>query len=393
MAAVNLHTLDNDIIYELLTLCPDLDSLRGLILTHPALYYAFNGRRRLILRAVFKTQNNVRFLHPGDGEIAAADEFILRFEPKNPIDSVAFREALWPELERLLTAKLPSKWATSLLACYQKAELSNDALRFAKRTTGLILESSRLLYSETRTFIRAVIRMYMTAQLFPEAIELQGKVLKRLRARSPEHSPWAKQLVATYRSTGYSDRILPLQLDCWERYRKINGPGSEVALDWARSIVCEYQLNGDDQEAIKFHQRVRTLLQPQTAQYVAWSRQLIRMHQRANQHGEALLVTEEVWRHLQPGSKWYRPWTTQLSELYEAAGRPEDAIAVYLAAWTAISGRLARHPNDVVWKYQAKGAGLTLARVYRKYQRLDDASLLEAKCSGLGFVAAADVLR
>ncbi|KAF2181222.1 hypothetical protein K469DRAFT_692104 [Zopfia rhizophila CBS 207.26] len=247
----------------------------------------------------------------------------------------------------------------------------------------LILASSQSFQSETCTFTRAVIRMCMTTKHVSEAVELQENFLKHLSLRSSEHSIWAKQLVATYRSTGDSERILRLQLDCWERYRKGIGPGSEVAMDWARSIVSEYQLRGNDQEAIKFHQRVRSLLDPRTAQYVAWSRQSIRMHQRANQHLEALTVTEEVWRHLQPESKGYRAWTAQLSELYESAGRPEDAIAVYLAAWTAISGRLARSPNDGAWKYLARGAGFALARVYRKHQRLDDASLLEAKCSGL----------
>lgn len=60
MCALNIHTLHDDILYELLITCRDLISLKRLILTHPAIYHAFNNRRRLVLRAVFKTQSIAR---------------------------------------------------------------------------------------------------------------------------------------------------------------------------------------------------------------------------------------------------------------------------------------------------------------------------------------------
>jgi hypothetical protein len=94
-----------------------------------------------------------------------------------------------------------------------------------------------------------------------------------------------------------------------------------------------------------------------------------------------LEVTEEVWRSISPEITGYRAWTAQLSEQYESAGRSDDAIAVCEAAWTAINERLVRQPNDLDWKYQSRGAGLMLAKVYRRYGRSDEANAVEERCS------------
>jgi hypothetical protein len=385
MAAVNLHTLHSDILYELLITCWELVSLRRLILTHPALHHAFNQRRRLILRTVFQTQNNVRSSHRlHEQELAAAHQYILRITASSAIDRVALREALWPELKRLMPAKLPSKWATALLACYHQAGLQDDALLFAKDTISIVLAASQPLYSEQRTLARAVIRTYTAVKLSQEAIELEETILRHLNPRLPEHSVWAKQLINTYRNNGHDQRTLCLQLDCWELYKSVVGSGSEVALDWARSIVRSYQLKGEDGKAIKFHQTIWSLLDPTTAQYVAWSRQLIQMHQKSNQPDEALVVTEEVCRHLRPDITGYRAWAAQLSEQYDTLGKPGDALAVIEAAWTGIAAHLARFPKDVAWRYRARGAGLMLAKAYRRHQRTEDANALEAKCKDLG---------
>ncbi len=87
------------------------------------------------------------------------------------------------------------------------------------------------------------------------------------------------------------------------------------------------------------------------------------------------------YRRPSPG---YRAWAVLLGEQYEAAGRAEDAISIYEAAWVATSGYLARFPNDAASQFQDRGAGLMLARAYRRHKRLDDANSLEAKCKNIG---------
>ncbi|KAF1834925.1 hypothetical protein BDW02DRAFT_579234 [Decorospora gaudefroyi] len=219
------------------------------------------------------------------------------------------------------------------------------ANQYIQESISIVLAASQPIYADQRALARAVIRTYTAAKLSQEATELEETILRHLNPRLPAHSVWAKQLINTYRSSGHAQKTLCLQLECWELYKTVVGSGSEVALDWARSIVRGYQLKGEDGEAIKFHQTVRSLLDPTTAQYVAWSRQLIQMHQKYNQPGEALVVTEEVWRHLQPDTTGYRAWAVQLSEQHDALGKPDDALAVIEAAWTDIAAELARFPR------------------------------------------------
>ncbi|CAO2656506.1 Nn.00g053090.m01.CDS01 [Neocucurbitaria sp. VM-36] len=295
MAAANLHTLDSDILYELLSFCSDLQSLQSLILTHRALYQAFDDRRRLILRSVFRSQNNINTCDRlSERVIATVNVFLLRVDSSNPTNSVAFHEALWPELERLLPSKVASKGASALLVSYRNAGLTENALAFARRTTTLILKAAQPARQEARPFVKDVIRTYMDANMFQEALDLKKTYLQCLDPRSSQHNIWGKQTVSMYRNTGHSKLVLQLQLEIWELYRTVLGPGNEVTLDWARSMVYEYQLNKKDQEAIQFHQDVWNLLDPSTVQYVAWSRQLIRMHKKQKQDAEALFVTEGV---------------------------------------------------------------------------------------------------
>ncbi|KAH7079282.1 hypothetical protein BKA63DRAFT_262789 [Paraphoma chrysanthemicola] len=384
MAVANLYTLDSDILFEILTTCEDLVTLRHLILTHPVLYHTFNRRRRLILRTVFRTQNNALSSHrPNERKFVAAHESILRIKASNAIDRVAFREAPWLELKRLMPGGLSCKWATSLLGCYNQAGLQDEALMLARESISILLAKSRSLSPEQSALARAVIRTFTAAKLHQEAMELDETILQHLNPRQPDFSVWAKQLITTYQKNGHDEKIYPLQLQCWETCRTEAGPGSDSALDWARSIIRGYQLKGEDALAIEFQETVRALLDPRTPQYIAWSRQLIQMHQKSNQPAEALAVTQSVWRHLGPETKGYRPWTAQLSEQYDTLGRPNDALAVVEAAWTAIGTYLARYPNDIAWKYQARGAGLLLAKAYRRHQRIEEANALEAKCNAL----------
>jgi hypothetical protein len=373
--AYNLHTLHGDVLHGILLLSPDLSSLHNLVLTHPAIYQTFNARRRLILRTVFKTEAS-----GGPKNMMTLDTFLAQLLVINPVDSVALREALWPRLEPLLPASLPSRWATALLACYHTANLKDDALAFTKRVTAQLLKPTvpqvKPLTREARTFAWSAIRTYVSANLAQDALQFQESFLCRLDPRSPEHSVWAKELVAKYRTIKGPEQALQLQRSNWELYQTVLGPNSDITLDWARSIVSEHQSAGHHQEAILFHQQVRNSLDPTTAQYVAWSRQQIKMLQKANRNDEALLVTEDVWRHLHPDSAGYRAWTAQLSEQYEAAGRADAAVAVCEAAWTAIKTFLDRLPNDEARKYRAQGALLMLAKAYRRNNREEDAKSL-----------------
>jgi tetratricopeptide (TPR) repeat protein len=383
---LNLHTLHGDVLHEVLLLSPNRKSLRRLILTHPAVYYAFKARRRLILRTVFKMEASFSPL-----DINAVESILVRLQVHNPIDGAALREALWPRFEPLLPASFPSKWATALLACYHSSNLKDDALVFTKRTTAQLLNDALPPTREARTFAWAATRTYVAANLAENALQFQEAFLRRLNPRRPEHSSWAKELVIRYRDIKGPEQALQLQRSNWELYQTTLGPNSDITLDWARSIVHEHQSVGDHQKAVLFHEQVRTSLNPTTAQYVAWSRQQIRMLQRLDQIEKALLVMEEVWRHLQPDSAGYRAWTAQLIAQYEAGGRNDAAIAVCEAAWTAIKTSLDRLPNGRTRKYHAYGAALMLAKTYRRNNRKEDAISLEviseslrAEQSGLG---------
>ncbi|KAF1966361.1 hypothetical protein BU23DRAFT_574087 [Bimuria novae-zelandiae CBS 107.79] len=374
----NLHTLHGDVLHEILLLSPDRKSLWHLILTHPAVYHAFQERRRLILRTVFKTEASLSRL-----KMDAVDSFLDRLQVKIPIDAAALREALWPRFEPQLPALLPSRWATALLLCYHSSNLKDEALTFTKRTTTKLLNHALPPTREARTFARAAIRTYVAANLAEDALQFQEAFLYRLDPRSSEHSLWTKELVPRYRALKGPEQALQLQRSHWELYQTTLGPNSDITLDWARSIVHEHQCAGDHQQAILFHQRVRNTLDPTTAQYVAWSRQQIQMLQKLNRTEEALLVTEDVWRNLQPDSAGYRAWTAQLSAQYEAVGRANAAVAVCEAAWTTIKTRLDRSPNDEAWKYHAHGTALMLAKAYRRNGRKEDALALEAIAKSL----------
>jgi hypothetical protein len=373
MVAANLHTLDSDVLCELLTSCSDLTTLRCLIATHTTVYHAFSSRRRLILRFVFRNQSPV---------LATAKD-IIKNKCNNPLDCVAFRESLWPRISRSWPSQTTVEWATALLGTYHKAGLKEDAISFAKRSTILLMNPEERLTLSVRTFARAIIRTYIAAEMYGESIALQEAVRQRLDPKQPEHSVWCKESVATFRKIGESERVLQLQQEFWEVYKTRVGPGSDVALDWARTIVKEFLGRGKDKEALQFHQKVRGELDTTTAPYIAWSRQLIHMLQRDKKDAEALAVTEEVWRHLSPETVGYRAWTKQVSDQYENMGLPEEAIVVCEASWTAATERLTRYPKDNAWKYAARGAGLALAKIYRRHGRHEMASSVEETCKEL----------
>jgi DNA-binding SARP family transcriptional activator len=370
MAVSNLHTLDGDVLYSILTLCPNLTTLYSLITTHPTIYNVFSTRRRLILRLVFRRH----------GSMTAAEAFITRIQCANPIDYVAFREAWRPNSLPIWRSKRTVAWTVALLTAYHRAGLQDEGLAFAKQIAGMITELRREIIAKYMTLVRAVVKTYVNAKLSNEAVALQELVRLRLDPWDPEHSVLCKELVASYKKSGNEERALQLQIECWELYKTAIRPKSDVALDWARRVVKEYQLCGKDEEALEFHKRVRIELDPTTAPYIAWSRQLIHMLRRKKKTAEALTVTEEVWRHLDIDVTGYRAWTRQLSQLYEAMERPADAIAVCEACWTATTERLEQNPNNEILRYQTIGTGLLLAKVLKKYGRLEDAGDVEGRC-------------
>jgi hypothetical protein len=381
MISTSLLTLDNDILFEILVTCPNLTTLRSLIITHSALYHAFNNRRRLILRHVFRSQNIPRGSRLfSDQDIITANAYILQLECIDPVDSVALREGLWPDIERLVPDKDVSLWATATLACYHRAGLINDALSFAHKAAGILKTKASLRYPETLKFMKAAIQTYTGLNLLQDAIDLQESSLKDINVLSPYHSTWSKELVSKYIMKGDTNYARQLQRDTWELYAK-SGSGSPLALEWARMIVRDYQLQNQHLDALAFHRTVQRNLNPTSAPYIAWSRQYIKMAENSEQSEEVLSVTEEVWRQLDCSSSGYYAWTSQLSQTYDNMKRPGDAIMVCENAWEAIRQRLARNSKDRIWKYRTKLYGLLLAKVYRQHGRIEDATAVEARCS------------
>ena len=373
MTVSNLHTLDSDVLYSILTLCSNLTTLYSLIKTHPAIYNVFSTRRRLILRLVFRRYEN----------ITAAETFITRIQCANPMDYVAFRESWRPNLLHLRPKRRAVAWATALLDTYNRAGLQDERLAFAKRIGGTIVElNQKTIVTYMGVLARAVVETYVHAKLSNEAVALQEWVRLRIGPTWPEHSVWCKELVASYKRYGNEERALQMQIECWELYKKAIQPESEKALYWARRVVKEYQLRGKEEQALEFHKRVRSELDSTTGSYAAWSRQLIHMLQQKNNAAEILTVTEEVWRNfdIDTDDTGYRAWSRQLSELYEAMERPGDAIAVCEACWTATTERLEQDPDEDILRYQTIGTGLILAEVLKKYGRLRDAGDVEDKC-------------
>ncbi|KAF1956836.1 hypothetical protein CC80DRAFT_492328 [Byssothecium circinans] len=381
----NLHTLDSDVLFELLTSCPDLTTLHSLISTHSTLYHAFNNHRRLILKRVFLTQHLLT--HPRIDHartITNAATYISKLKNIGPADSATLRETLWPDIETHAGSRQVSKWGAGLLSCYQRAELTTEALALVKKATRLLMRQTakEFRHIETKKFFESAFITYMKAGQLQEAIALQESALQYINPRSPVHAVWSKELVAKYIANNEPARARKLQQDTWDLYAAIS-PNSIMALDWARLLVREVQSAGHHEEALAFHQKVRRSLDPTKNHYIAWSRQHILMAQKLGKEDEALATIEEVWRRLRPDSTGYYAWTAQLSKAFEDMGRIADAIGVFESAWEANGAVLARNPKDELWRYRTRLTGLQLARVYRRYEREGDAGAIEKSCEDL----------
>lgn len=375
----NLHTLDQDLLHEVLALCPDLTALYSLIRTHPNIYHAFLGRRRLLLKLTYRKQTKIR-PRWRDLDTKDPEEFIKSIR-HDLIAVVAFRESLWLAFEKHLHDKRTLEWAKELLVAYQRAELYSDGLSFAQETMARILSSGEVLERGVPDFARSVVRMYTITGRTIDAIELQELVRNRISPRSRDHGIWSDELIVSYKKLGLKERIIPVQLDNWNLYKLHKNPENDTTLIWARAAVLQYRDEGKDREALHFWQAVRSSLAPTSPQHTAWARYMMHMYARRKESSEILEIKGEVWQNISPDVNGYREWTAQLSEEYELAGRHDDAIAVCEAAWTATNERLSLRPDSTDWKYEVRGSGLLLANTYRRYGRTDDADVVEARCN------------
>lgn len=287
VCALNVHTLHEDILYELLIRCRDLISLKRLIFTHPEMYHAFNNRRRLVLRAVFRTQSTVRIRYCDDKLVLVrADRYLSRMLPCSAIDRVALREALWPTVKQLLPSMVSCQWAIALLTRYHQAGLKHNQLMFAKEAAHTMLSASLPLHFEQRTLLRVIARTYASSDTPEEAIELDAAILQRLDPQLQAHRIWIEDFMQTYRNNRNNKKGLDLQLKCWQLCRDTLGLGSKVALDCAQSLICSYHLSGEPKKAIELCRFVQGSISPKTPGYTAWMRKLMDMLYKASQDSE-----------------------------------------------------------------------------------------------------------
>ncbi|PVH97955.1 hypothetical protein DM02DRAFT_62963 [Periconia macrospinosa] len=401
MASTKLHTLNSDILCEILLSCSTLSDLYCLIRTHPNIYTVFHTRRRQVLRSVYRTQHQNSALCGKTWQDRidqdSVDAFFkgLNNRCKNAIDHVALREALWhqhyqpyvPSSERAI------KSASSLLKWYEKAGLQQEAFQFASKTLKAILRKPSSTSLETQEFVRLVARIYGLENRTRELIRATEATLKRLPHGSLKHIFWIKCLVGIYRAANnatYSEPLLTLLRDNWDSYStSTKGPATEDAKYLARELLTEYTSHDhsdDAAAALAICRTVRDATTPGSPEHIAWSRQMIRLHRKTGNVDGVVHVMEEALRPLQHASKFYRIWTEELAREYETTGRPHDAIAVWESAWAAIAATLARHPNQNEWRFDGKGAALILVKLYRRYGRDGDAVALEARCNELGIV-------
>ncbi|EUC46838.1 hypothetical protein COCMIDRAFT_91848 [Bipolaris oryzae ATCC 44560] len=288
MCALNVHTLPDDILYELLIKCRDLISLKRLILTHPVIYRAFNSCRRLILRAVFKIQSIVR-LKPYTNEhyLVKADRYISCMLPCNAVDRVALREALWPLVKQSMPSVVSCQWALALLARYHQAGLEHNELMCAKEAARTMLSTSLPMHFAQRILFRAIARTYAASDTPEEVVELDAVILQQLDLQLQAHRIWVKDFMHTYRNIRNDQKGLDLQLRCWQFCRDTLGPGNKISLYCAGSLVCSYQLRGEHDKAFEFCRFVWGFLSPSTPGYTAWLRKSMDMFYKASQNNEA----------------------------------------------------------------------------------------------------------
>jgi predicted GIY-YIG superfamily endonuclease len=379
MASPTLQALDHDVLYNILFHSPNLRTLYSLILTHPNIYSTFDQHRRLILRSVFRAQIKA----PPLAQLAEVHALINKRQISSVTDRIGLLEAIWYffRTERAITARTRIAWATDLLHAYRQAHLVQEALTFARAIMDdLLMHESLKPNLEQRTFARSVVRLYSAERLFEDEVALQMRMRDREEIKSPHFDIWSKELAMTYRSTGNLESILTYQVGTWELYANRLGGGHPTTLNWARDHVKELQGASQEGAALDFHARARRSINTSSPERFAWSRQLTRLYERAGRHEDALAVMNDVWQRMTPADKGYRAWAADMCSLLLSMNRPEEATRVCERAWSEINQRLARSPRDKYWQYLAHGAGLALAKMYKKEGRSNEAVNVEAQC-------------
>ena len=269
-----------------------------------------------------------------------------------------------------------------MLSAYHTANLKEEALDFASRTIRAVQDGYKPEFQrDIRTFALAVVRKFSNAGRFAEALEVQRGLRERLVPQAPDHSAWSHDILGTYLKIGDTAAAMQFRFDTWDLYRTALGAGSATAMDWARMIVRQYQIEGDDDAAIEFHSRVRGLLDPTTSTYISWARQLVRMYHQQQREADELAVIEDVWRHLNLNSHGYRAWTTELASKYQKMGQKDKAVLVLETVYTAIRERMESQTGrpDEIWKYHERGIAFSLTQAYKQNGRPDLAIPLQAQ--------------
>lgn len=392
MAALNLHTLNSDVLCEVLFSCSNLSDLHCLILTHPNIYQTFNAHRRLILRTVFRHQHRKLHLLRNKRQQNEAQKsmelFFTKLKCKNPLDQVALREALSQNYlyNTGILKDRTWRWATSLLKWYETAGQRKDALQLAEKILKTAVHNPLLPGIENDRMFKTMVRIYCDEDRLEELVALlQVTRPAKYTARST-HTDQVMRLVDIYRMAGeaYSTQLLELLTENWNMYCAHIGPDAEFSKSLARELIALYTSKHQDREALLIAETVRNATPPGSSPYIGWSNIMQRSYRQLNDDAGLLRIMEEVWRSLQPDSKWYKSATDSLGQQYETAGRSADAVRTWKIAWVAVSQNVANLPHQNAWKFRGKQAALSLAAAYRRCGRLNDAAAIQARCSELG---------
>ncbi|CAI6339222.1 unnamed protein product [Periconia digitata] len=398
MEPIKLHTLNSDILCDIILSCSTLSDLYNLIRTHPRLYRSFNDRRRLILKTVFRTQHQDADIGGKGWESRryqdGVDLYLKKLKCKNPIDQVALREALWPQYQRTIPSERSFKWAASLLSWYQKTGLHQDALSLADKALKKTIRKPTYATFETQEFLKTVATLYASWNRIPELTRLLQSTINRLQPNSRNQISWIKQLATVYRNaqdhsdgptaSTYAEQRLELLRVTWETCSQALGPGNEDAKYFARELTSEYRARGDDGAITPIYLAVRDAMARGSPEYLAWSRFVIQQHRKNADDAAVLRVLEEVWLTVRNGVKGYRVWADELSRQYEAMGRWEDALGVWEFVWSGVEVKLKRRFDNQASKYDGKGTALMLIKLYRRYGKMDEARKVEDTCEAYG---------
>jgi hypothetical protein len=293
--------------------------------SHKLLHQAFLSRRKLILGHVFETQILSQSPIPPfpPATIQNANIIIAKCTGSRTQagveDAVAFQEALWPHIAISLPSTQSIRWAQSLIHNYGSLNRNSEALTFAESTWKLLsakdcglTESGSKPSVAIQHFARGLVTRLWSELKFDLAIDIQKQLHSRFSLRDLEFSTWGQDIVKSYRSLNRTQDAIDFEKRIYQFSIRHTGRSSKTTLEWARHLVREYTLAGDDVSALNLQGEVLRDMRPSTNEYVAWARQLITMPKRSNQHKQALAVKADVFRRLTRGDKVYYDWACEV---------------------------------------------------------------------------------